>query len=154
MATVGQICTREVVVTTSDATVTRAAQLMRDHHVGTLVVTEPGGGDARPVGIVTDRDLVVEIMALDLDPSDVTVGEIMTPELVTARENEDSKDVLERMRYKGVRRIPVLSAHGRLLGILASDDLLSTLADELATLADVAARERFREAAQRKPLSV
>lgn len=86
-------------MTTRDATVADAAKLMRDHHVGILVVADPNDAAQRPVGIVTDRDLVVEIMAMDIDPHDVTVGEIMAPSLVIARENEDIREALERMPH-------------------------------------------------------
>jgi CBS domain-containing protein len=154
MATVGQICKREVVVATRETTAAAAAKLMRDHHVGTLVVAAPRDGANHAVGIVTDRDLVIEIMAVDLDPNDITVGEIMVKGLVIARENEDIQDVLERMRYKGVRRLPVLSERGHLLGIVASDDLLKALASNVAALADLTRREQYREAAQRKPVSL
>ena len=87
--TIGEICTRDTVITTRDTTVAAAAQLMRQHHVGTLVVVDQvNGGKRVPVGIVTDRDAVVEVMATGLDPKTITVGDIMEQELVTARENE------------------------------------------------------------------
>lgn len=154
MATIGEICNREVVVTRRDTTVADAAKLMRDDHVGSLVVAEPNDGAKRPIGIITDRDLVVEIMAMDLDPHDVSVGEVMGPVLVTAKENDGIRETLELMRYKGVRRVPVMSMRGHLLGIVASDDLIKVLADDMAALASIATREQSREAAQRKPVAV
>jgi len=154
MATVGEICNREVVVTTRDTTVADAARLMRDHHVGSLIVAEPRDGAQYPVGIVTDRDLVVEIMAMDLDPRDVNVGEVMGRGLVIARESDGIRETLEVMRFKGVRRLPVLSSRGNLLGIVAADDLMKVLAEDITALATITTRERWREAAQRKPVSV
>jgi len=154
MATVGEICNREVVVTTRDTTVADAARLMRDHHVGSLIVAEPRDGAQYPVGIVTDRDLVVEIMAMDLDPRDVNVGEVMGQGLVIARESDGIRETLEVMRFKGVRRLPVLSSRGNLLGIVAADDLMKVLAEDITALATITTRERWREVAQRKPVSV
>lgn len=154
MATIGQMCNREVVVTTRDTTTADAARLMRDHHVGSLVIIEPRDGARHPVGIITDRDLVVEIMAMDLDPRDVKVGEIMRPGLVIARENDGIRETLEVMRFKGVRRLPVLSIRGNLLGIVASDDLVKVLAEDIASIATIPSREVAREAADRKSISV
>jgi CBS domain-containing protein len=154
MATVGEICNREVVVTTRDTTVADAARLMRDHHVGTVIVAEPRDGAQHPVGIITDRDLVVEIMAMDLDPRDVRVEEVMGRELVTAHENDSIQKTLDVMSYKGVRRIPVLNTRGNLLGIVAADDLMKAIAEDITALATITTRERWREAAQRKPVSL
>jgi predicted transcriptional regulator len=154
MATVGEICNREVVVTTRDATVADAARLMRDHHVGTVIIAEPRDGAQRPVGIITDRDLVVEIMAMDLDPRDVRVEEVMGRDLVIAHENDGIQKTLDVMNYRGVRRLPVLSTRGNLLGIVAADDLMKVLAADITALATITTRERWREAAQRKPVSV
>ncbi|MGZ3577374.1 MAG: CBS domain-containing protein [Vulcanimicrobiaceae bacterium] len=154
MATIGQMCNREVVVTTRDTTIADAARLMRDHHVGSLVVIEPRDGARHPVGIITDRDLVVEIMAMDLDPRDVTVGEVMRQGLVIARENDGIRETLEVMRFKGVRRLPVLSMRGNLLGIIASDDLVKVLAEDIASVATIPTRELAREAADRRSISV
>jgi CBS domain-containing protein len=148
------MCNREVVVTARDTTVADAARLMRDHHVGSLIIAEPRDGAQHPVGIVTDRDLVVEIMAMDFDPRDVTVGEIMGSSLVIARENDGIRETLETMRFKGVRRLPVLNARGNLVGIVASDDLVKVLAEDIAAIATITPRERAREVAQRKPVSV
>jgi CBS domain-containing protein len=154
MSTVGEICNREVVVTTRDTTAADAARLMRDHHVGSLVIAEPRDGAQHPVGIVTDRDLVVEIMAMDIDPRDIKVEEVMGRSLVIARENDGIRETLEVMRYKGVRRLPVLSTRGGLLGIVAADDLMKILAEDITALATITTRERWREAAQRKAVSL
>ena len=154
MATIGEICNREVIVATRETTVADAAKLMRDHHVGSLVVAEPDDGAQHPVGILTDRDLVVEILAMDLDPHRLTVGEVMGPALVIAHENDGIRETLELMRHRGVRRVPIMSARGRLFGIVAGDDLIKALADDMAALAAITTRERARETAQRKPVSV
>lgn len=152
MATsIGEICTREVVFTTRDATVATAAKLMRHHHVGSLVVVERlNGGKRLPVGIVTDRDIVMELTAMDLDPDAITVGDIMGEPLVTARESEGLLETMEIMRYKGVRRLPIVGADGQLTGIVTIDDLLEVLAEQLTELARVVAREQARESTARR----
>ena len=148
--TIGEICTRNTVVTTRDTTMAAAAELMREHHVGTLVVVDAVNGGRRvPVGIVTDRDAVVEVMATGLDPSAITVGDIMAPDLVTARENEGVLETMQIMRYKGVRRLPSVGKAGELIGIVSIDDLLEVLAEEISELAKVISREQARETATR-----
>ena len=149
--TIGEICTRETVITTRETTVAAAARLMRQHHVGTLVVVDQvNGGKRVPVGIVTDRDAVVEVMATGLDPNAITVGDIMDQELVTARENEGVLETMQIMRYKGVRRLPIVDKDGQLVGIVSFDDLLEVLAEELSELAKIFAREQARETTTRR----
>jgi CBS domain-containing protein len=148
---IGEICSREAVFTTRDTTVATAARLMRHHHVGTLVVVEQMNGDRRlPVGIVTDRDVVIEVMATGLDPNVITVGDIMGQELVTARESEGVLETMQIMRYKGVRRLPIVDKDGHLVGIVSIDDLLEVLAEEFSELAKIMAREQARESSSRR----
>ena len=148
---IGEICSRETVFTTRDTTVATAARLMRHHHVGTLVVVEQmNGGRRMPVGIVTDRDVVVEVMATGLDPNAITVGDIMGQELVTARESEGVLETMQIMRYKGVRRLPIVDKDGQLVGIVSIDDLLEVLAEEFSELAKIMAREQARETSSRR----
>lgn len=148
---IGEICTRETVFTTRDTTVATAARLMRHHHVGTLVVVEEMNGGRRvPVGIVTDRDVVVEVMATGLDPNAITVGDIMGQELVTARESEGVLETMQIMRYKGVRRLPIVDKDGQLVGIVSFDDLLEVLAEQFGELAKIVAREQARETSGRR----
>lgn len=151
MTSIGGICIRDVVFTTRDTTVAGAAKLMRENHVGSVVVVEQmNGGKRLPVGIVTDRDFVVEVMAPGLDARTITVGDIMAPELVTVRETEGLLETMEIMRYRGVRRIPVVDSAGQLIGIASIDDLLEVLAEEMTELAKIVARERAHEAQARK----
>jgi CBS domain-containing protein len=152
MATnIGEICSREVVFATRDMTVRTAARLMRHHHVGSLVVVdEMNGGRRLPVGIVTDRDIVVELTAMDLDANALTVGDIMGEELITARESEGLLEAMEIMRYKGVRRLPIVGVDGQLVGIVTIDDLFEVLAEQMTELARIVAREQAREAAARR----
>ena len=146
---IGEICNRETVFTTKDGSISEAAQLMRAQHVGDLVVVEEKGGRRIPVGILTDRDLVVEILAKNVDMNAVTVGDVMSSELLTARESDGLYETLQRMRAKGVRRVPVVDIDGALAGIISADDLLDLLADELSALARLLAREQARERQKR-----
>lgn len=147
---VGEICNREVVVTEKTLSVVGAAQLMRKHHVGDLVVVEEKDGSRRAVGIVTDRDIVVEVVAAGVNPEALTVGDIMGAEVATVREDEGLFEALRHMRDKGVRRMPVVDGSGALVGILTLDDLLSLLAEEMMELAKLVSHERQREASIRK----
>jgi len=146
---IGDICTRETVFTTKDSTIGAAARLMREHHVGDLVVVEEKNGRRIPVGILTDRDLVVEILAKEVDMNSLTVGDLMIEDLVTAREGDGLYETIQRMRAKGVRRVPVVDTHGSLVGIVSVDDLLDLLADELTALARLVSREQARERTRR-----
>lgn len=129
----------------ADQSAFEAAQLMRQHHVGDVVAVEERGGLRVPVGIVTDRDLVVEIVAPGLDPAAITVGDIMAPELATVAENIGVFEAIQYMRAKGVRRLPVVDGRGGLVGILTLDDLLELLADELIALVRLVKREQRKE---------
>ena len=143
--TIGKICNRETVIITADSGIVEAARLMRDQHVGDLVVVQEVSGRRLPVGILTDRDLVVEILAKNVDLGAVTVGDVMTRDPLTARESDSIYDTMQRMRAKGVRRIPVVDTGGALVGIVAVDDFLDLLSDELTALARVVTREQARE---------
>jgi CBS domain-containing protein len=146
---VGEICNRDVVIAEKALSVVEAAQLMRKHHVGDLVVVEDRGGQKHPVGIVTDRDIVVEVVAAAVNPDALKVGDIMGPEVATVRESEGLFEALRYMRDKGVRRMPVVDGTGVLVGILTLDDLLGLLAEEMTELAKLVSHERHREAVAR-----
>jgi CBS domain-containing protein len=140
--TVGELCSRDVVFADADLPVLAAARRMRDHHVGDLVVIEEDDGRRRPVGIVTDRDLVVEVLAENLALArGLRVGDVMSADLVMAREADVVSDVLARMRARGVRRVPVVDEHGDLAGIITYDDLVEWLAEQLEDLGSVVRRE-------------
>ena len=144
-----EICNRSVVVTPAKTSVQEASRLMREHHVGSLVVVEETARGRRPVGIVTDRDVVIEVVAAGVAPATVTVGEIMRPELVTAREADEAWDTIRVMRQRGVRRVPVVGDDGLLVGIVTVVDLLEILAEQLDGLAKVISAELTREARSR-----
>ncbi len=146
---VSEVCNREVVVVHPNDTIFETAQLMRQHHVGDVLVVEDRGGRRVPVGIVTDRDLVVEVMASQLDPAVITVGDIMVSELATVEESTGLFEAIEYMRTKGVRRLPVVDDNGGLIGILTLDDLLEILAEELVSLAKLVRYEQRKETISR-----
>lgn len=146
----GQICNRNVVTATRDTTIVEAAHLMRHHHIGDLVVVDETKGTRMPVGIVTDRDIVVEVVAPGLDPKLIKVGDLAIGTLLTAEEHDRGAETVRRMVAGGVRRMPVVSAEGSLVGIVTLDDLLPPLAAELAQLSQLGARAQERELATRK----
>lgn len=148
--TLGELCNRNTIFTTRTSSATEAAQLMREQHVGDLVVVDEKSGRRVPVGIVTDRDLVVEILARGVDANAVTVGDVMGSDLVTARETDGLYDTMQHMRAKGVRRVPVVDAGGALVGIVTVDDFLDLLAEELTALARLVSREQARERLDRR----
>ncbi len=149
--TIGEICTRKVVVTSRGASIYEAAGLMREYHAGDLVVTEAFGDKRRPVGIVTDRDIVIEILAEGLNPEGLTVGDIMVDHLVTLTEDDSIFAALRLMRSEGVRRAPIIDRGGALIGIISLDDLLELIAEELGDLASLIRAEYRKEEVSRRP---
>jgi CBS domain-containing protein len=147
--TIGEICNRETIFVTRETSINEVARLMREKHVGDLVVVEEKGVRRIPVGMVTDRDLVIEILAKDASPESVTVGDVMSNDLLTAQETDDTYLTMQRMRAKGVRRLPVVDAGGTLVGIVTIDDFLDLLASELTALARLVSNEQRRERRQR-----
>ncbi len=147
---ISEMCNREVIVVQRDSTILEAAMLMRQHHVGDVVVVEDRGGVRVPVGVVTDRDLVVEIMAPELNQTVITVGDIMAPDLVTVKDNTGVFEAIQYMCAKGVRRLPVVNSGGGLVGILTLDDLLELLAEELLALAKLVRHEQKKETISRR----
>ena len=150
MTMIGEICARDVIAATPETTVGAAAKLMRQHHVGSIVIVAGNGGVRAPLGIVTDRDIVVEVTATDLDPNTITVGDIMRRELVTVRADEGALQAMHTMRSRGVRRLPVVTAEGGLLGVVAFDDLLDLVTEQLSVLNSIVGREQAREASERR----
>lgn len=147
---VSEICIREVVITHKDSSIIEVAKLMRQYHVGDIVVVDSSGDQPIPIGIITDRDIVVELIASNVALDSVTVADVMSYDLITAREQDGIWDTIQRMSAKGIRRMPVVNEQGGLEGILTVDDLLEMLADELTSLAKVTIREQTQEKETRK----
>lgn len=148
--TIGTVCNREVVFIHAQASIPVAARLMREYHVGDLVVIKEKTGKRIPVGIVTDRDIVLEVIAEGVSMDDVNVGDIMSDNLVTARESDGLLDTIKVMRAKGIRRLPVVNDDNELVGILSVDDLIDLFSEQIVDLARLIAREQGREKAGRK----
>lgn len=140
-----EMCMPDVVYCGPDTRVAEAAQLMRGKHVGDLVVVEDPTGERIPIGVVTDRDLVVEVLAKELDPATTKLVDIMRTPVVVAAETEDTAQAIERMRTHGVRRIPVVGEGGALVGIVTLDDLLKQFAADANALIDVVVKGQSHE---------
>ena len=144
---VGRICQRLVFTVSRSDEIIRAARLMREKHVGFLVVVEPEPvtGLPIPVGVLTDRDIVTGVLASDVDPLAVRVGDIMTTDPVTAQETDPLEKALHRMREFGVRRLPIVNLRHVLVGVLAIDDILKVLAGDTQDIVSAIANERRAE---------
>ncbi len=143
--TIGEICNREVVIIHRDESILTAARLMRQYHVGDVVVVEECQGKRIPIGIVTDRDLVVKVIARGLDPAHLRVTEVMSAGLETVSETADILPTIERMCDAAIRRLPVLDEDGALVGIVTMDDMIDLLAEMLEDLSRIVRRELQRE---------
>jgi CBS domain-containing protein len=147
---IGEICSRQVVFIGRNESCAQAARLMRENHVGSLVVVAQAGTPVLPVGMITDRDLAVGVMALGLDPEKTLVEAAMRPRIALVRDSEGLGRAIALMRAEGVRRLPVVDAEGNLVGILAADDLIELFADELSGLATMIGKGARLERAERR----
>ena len=143
----GDLCKRQVVTATPDASLCDVSKLMRANHVGSIVIVD---GTRKPVGIITDRDIVVEVVAAELDPKTVRVEEVMTRHPTLALESDDATWSLKVMRDRGVRRLPVMNDAGELAGIVALDDLLESAANGLVDVVQAIGTERLIEGQRRR----
>lgn len=145
------LCQRHVVAIRRHEELATAAWMMRERNVGCLVVVESAGaiGGERPIGMLTDRDIVTNVIARDSDPHTIIVDDVMTRHPVTVWASASVDDALQRMRNDGVRRVPVVDDRGRLVGILAMDDIFEHMAQRTPYAATPIRREmRLGEAAQ------
>jgi len=147
---IGDVCIRDVVVASRGTTVREAARLMAENHVGNLVVVEDIGGRRVPVGIITDRDIVRNVVAESLDAGVFTLDDLGARELVTTAEDQGIYECMQQMRINGIRRMPVVDRKGGLVGIISLDDLIQLLAGEMSELAKVIVREQDRETLTRR----
>lgn len=127
----GKICTKPVVTATAQMTVDQAARAMRSKNVGALVIVNAG----RPVGMLTDRDIVVEVVARGMDPKEVRVGDVMVKKPVTIRQDLGIFDAARTFAKTGVRRLPVVTASGVLVGVITMDDVVMLLGNEMGHMA-------------------
>ena len=143
---ISECCSVEVVCCEPDTPVQEVAEMMRKEHVGDVVVVEMRDGKPVPTGIVTDRDIILEIVALKLDISAFTAGDIMTSPLISMHEDEGVFETLRTMRNHRIRRVPVVKEDGTLSGIVSSDDIINLLTNELSMMADTLVDQPAREA--------
>lgn len=148
---VASLCQRNVVTISPLDELITAAAIMRERHVGCLIVVEPAlaGEGRRPVGVLTDRDIVISVVAQQADPRTLRVGDVMTRQPVCVGEDETVGNALAAMRRTGVRRVPVVDSLGRLAGVLSLDDVLDALSDQLSNVTGSIRNERRIEGALR-----
>lgn len=144
---IGDVCVRDVVIADRSTTIQKAAQLMRQHHVGNVVIVDELNN---PTGIVTDRDIVISVVATKLDSEIFTLGDLVMQDLITAPENQGIFETIQQMRTRGIRRLPIVNSAGELVGIVSVDDLIQLLAVEMNELGNLIAREQAREISMRR----
>lgn len=140
--TVGNYCEQNLALLTRDASLQEAAMMMRIHHLGEVIVIDIVNGKNIPVGVVTDRDLVIEIMALDVDVEQISVGNIMSLELITVPEDYSLSETLDIMQQNGVRRLPVVDSGGVLKGLIYMETILKVLCQDLGKMLELINTER------------
>ena len=150
---IAAICRKDIVMVDEQASLCQAANLMREHHVGALVVTASDGQAPRAVGIVTDRDLAIEVFARNVVGSDVKAGDIASRRLAAVASNAGISDAVAEMQRAGVRRLLVTEDSGEVAGIVSSDDLLEALAAELGALGGALRNGIARESAERPAMA-
>ncbi|HKZ74271.1 MAG TPA: CBS domain-containing protein [Steroidobacteraceae bacterium] len=142
---IGQICSHEMVSVPTSATLGEVARLMHDRHVGSVVVTRTYTDAPAAVGIITDRDIVRTQLERKADLWCLSAEEVMTRDPLVLREDLSIGEGIERLRARGVRRAPVVSVHGMLVGVVSTDDLLAALARELGSVARLFEAQPKRE---------
>jgi predicted transcriptional regulator len=142
---VGDICKRAVISTENSTDITAAAELMRQHHVGFLIVYKSGDELRRPIGVLTDRDIVIEVVAKKVDPASLKVDDLMTRQPLVANESEQLGDVLQAMRMAGIRRVPVVDTRGALTGVIAIDDAFDVITGFMCDITGSVKNEQRQE---------
>jgi CBS domain-containing protein len=130
---ISNLCRREIISVSADASVREAALAMRTHHVGSLIVTDPEDG-GRAMGVITDRDLVINLLAPGAPVDGQTIGSLCSKELVGIVATASVGDAVQAMRNAGVRRLLVVGPEGSLVGLVSSDDLFEAIAGEFEAL--------------------
>lgn len=145
----GEFCNRDAVVCDKDATILDVARLLHRHHIGDVIIADTRNDQRVAVGIITDRDIVVELLAEQVDLDAVTVGDVMSFELLAVEEDGDLLSAIKPMRNLSIRRLPVVNKQGGLAGILVVDDLIELLTEQLNDLVQLMANQQAREAERR-----
>ena len=142
---IGNICSRETIIAETRDSILATARLMRKHHVGSLIIVSRDQDGVRPVGIITDRDIVIQAISEEINLDTIVAEDVMSRDLVIAREDDDLFEAFECMCMKGVRRMPVVDAGGLLIGILSIDDLLEVIVNEMKNLIHLFKHEQLKE---------
>jgi CBS domain-containing protein len=149
--TVREYCNLNVICCEPDTPVAEVAMLMRKHHVGDVVVVDNQGEGARnPIGIITDRDVLIETIALDIEARLFTAGDLMSSPVTTVLEEASVSEALAIMRGKRIRRLPVVTRAGTLFGMVTIDDFVNLLSAELSMIAGLMVEQTIREGRLRK----
>jgi predicted transcriptional regulator len=146
---VSDICKRAVISIDNSMDITAAAELMRQQHVGFLIVYKTGDELRRPIGVLTDRDIVIEVIAKKVDPASLTVDDLMTRQPLVANESEQLGDVLQAMRMAGIRRVPVVDTRGALTGVVAIDDAFDVITGFMCDITGSVKSEQRHERSSR-----
>ncbi len=144
---ISDICTRNVISVNAEDSILVAAQKMRKEHVGDVLVVKDDREQC--VGVLTDRDITIEIVANKIDPETLTVRDVMSDEVLTIDEDEDILEAMEMMSLAGIRRLPVMDSDQHLCGIISVDDIIGTLAESLLETSTLPHRQRHREQRRR-----
>jgi CBS domain-containing protein len=138
---------KKVVSVTKDSSIQEAAKLMRKNHIGDVVVVDAKSNV--PIGIITDRDIVMATVALNIPFEGLCVGDIMTEKVVTVNQDAGIHEVIKLMRTHGVKRIPVVGAKKALAGIVSRDNVMKFLGDEFSLIGDTYLKQRTKERERR-----
>lgn len=149
---IATLCQRQVVTVNSEASLREAAVLMREHHIGALVVTD-SAETPRVLGVVTDRDLAVEVLARELDAAAVRVGQLASESVVAIAGTAGLQDAVDAMAHNGVRRLLVTDDDDGVIGFVSADDVVEAIAVELTGLAAALRSGIVRESAERAAIA-
>ncbi len=146
----GEVCKRDVVTAAADMPVVEIAQLMRKQHVGSIVIVDEKDTISKPVGIITDRDLVLEVLALKVDPLKLLVSDLMSDDIIFKNYNDDIWHCMQVMKSNGIRRLPIVDHRQSLIGIITLDDVIDVLITQLGELSRTISNEQYREKSTRQ----
>jgi predicted transcriptional regulator len=142
---VRDVAVRNAVTVQPEESITDCARRMHTEHVGCLIVVEQTDGIEIPIGMLTDRDITIEVVAFGLDPRAMTAGDVMSEKPGVVEEDDDILQALTMMREHGARRLPVTGSNGALVGVIAFDNLLQALAELLDGMVGVLKAQQTRE---------
>lgn len=138
---IANVCSNRIISIAKEASLVAAAKLMQQNNIGALVVVDNKDHYPIPCGIITDRDITLQLLSLDNNLDTLTVADRMSQDLLLVNHHQEVSVVMQQLCTKGVRRAPVVDDQGKLVGMVSTDDLLILLADQLSTLAALVRRQ-------------